>query len=147
MDKIKFLCTEPFLTKKWLGRSLRWLLSGHRFWVVRTLAIDLEVKDNIIKITEPEKTAAALKALTGSSERWAMQKIEDLAIITPCHVYVWRGPFHIEVKAETELGHYGYESCARTMLMEIICNPINFFRAVWLYGRQKAGGKIEKPTK
>ena len=144
MDKIKFLLTSPFLSRKGLGRSLRWLLSGHRFWVVRTLAIDLTVKEGKIMLAAPETAAAELEKLTGHSERWALQKIEEMAELTPCHVYVWRGPFHIEVKAETELGHYGYESCTRTFFMEILCNPIKFCCAVFLCGRNKIRRRSEK---
>ena len=139
MNKIKYLCAELFLTRKWLGRGLRWLLSGHRFWVVRTLAIDLITQDDKIVIADRENVAATLQALTGHPERWALEKIEDLAVITPCNVFVWRGPFHIEVKAETELGYYGYESCTRTFLADIICNPVTFCRAVWMYGKNKLG--------
>ena len=147
LDELKFSCTELFLNNKLCKEWLRTLLSGHRLWVVRTLSIDLVVKDNKIMLADPGGAGVALKKLTGREQRWALRKIEENAELTPCHVYVWRSPFHITVKAETELGHYGYESAERTLLMEIICHPINFCRALWICGKNKWGGKAAKTKK
>ena len=139
------------LTQKYtpLERAVKWLLTGHPLWIVQLVPVELYTENGETQLKDREKALADLKKYTGREETWLLRIIKKWGTCTPCYVWISRGLFHVEVKAETDPdtpGQIRFRS--DTLLLSILKDPWAYAKAlpIWLGLRFKAWRARTKPS-